>query len=227
MMYKFKEMFILAYKDYKNVLLRVAFILSIAVQGKIYIMLNNYRGKVYHIPTSIDAWIPFNKYFIVPYIYWYLYIAVILFYYAVYDERKYFRILAGINIGMMVCFVIYYFFPTYVPRPEVYGNDIFENLVKYIYANDNPYNCFPSIHVFESVLLAIYINRDLEISTKTKLTSTILAVSIVLSTMFVKQHYFYDVLAGTLLGYSIYAVFNFKEIADTFKRKVLVYIKIE
>lgn len=211
--------------DYKNVLLRLILLFSIGVQSKIYIYLNSYRGKVYHIQTPIDVMIPFNKYFIVPYILWYLYIGFIFFYYAVYDDKKYFKLLAGVNIGMMICFVIYYFFPTYVPRPQVYGEDIFADLVRFIYGRDNPYNCFPSIHVLDSVIMAVYINRDETITLNTKIISTLISASIILSTMFVKQHYFYDAVSATILAYGMYFVFNYKEVAESVKKKVFVYIK--
>ncbi|MCX7951051.1 MAG: phosphatase PAP2 family protein [Clostridiales bacterium] len=211
--------------DYKNVLLRLILLFSIGVQSKIYIYLNSYRGKVYHIQTPIDTMIPFNKYFVVPYVLWYVYIGFIFFYYAVYDDKKYFKLLAGINIGMMVCFVIYYFFPTYVPRPQVYGEDIFADMVRFIYNRDNPYNCFPSIHVLDSVIMAVYINRDETITINTKIISTLISASIILSTMFIKQHYFYDAVSATILAYGIYLVFNYKEVAESVKKRVLVYIK--
>ncbi|WDC85445.1 phosphatase PAP2 family protein [Caloramator sp. mosi_1] len=222
---KVKNLFIQAFKDYKNVTVRLLLLFSIAAQSKIYVLLNSYRGKVYHIQSPVDMLIPFNKYFIVPYIYWYIYLGFIFFYYAVYDEKKYFKLLAGVNLGMIICFIIYYFYPTYVPRPQVYGEDVFANMVRFIYERDNPYNCFPSIHVLDSILFAIYVNRDETIDLKYKLYSSTISFSIVISTLFVKQHYFYDAVSAAILAYIMYVAFNFKEIVEFFKSRVLVYIK--
>ncbi|CDF59063.1 phosphatase PAP2 family protein [Thermobrachium celere] len=225
MVVKIKALLMDAYKDYKNVAIRLMLLMSIAVQSKIYVLLNNYRGKVYHIQSPIDLIIPFNKYFVIPYLFWYIYLGFIFFYYAVYDEKKYYKLLAGVNVGMMICFIIYYFFPTYVPRPNVYGEDIFSDLMRFIYKKDNPYNCFPSIHVLDSVLFAVYVNKDEFIELKYKLYSSAISFSIIISTMFVKQHYFYDAVSATILAYSIYVVFNYREFVEFFKRRVFAYIK--
>jgi membrane-associated phospholipid phosphatase len=212
-------------KDHRNVLKRILFSVSIAISIQIYGILNNYRGKVYHIQTAFDTAIPFNKYFVVPYIIWYFYVAFVLFYYAVYDDKRYFKLLAGINIGMLICYVIYYFFPTYTPRPTVYGNDIFADAVRFVYSRDNPYNCFPSIHVLDSVLIGVYINRDENISPIAKLISTAIAISIVFSTLFIKQHYVYDVISGAILAYSIYIAFNYREILEKIRSRADVAVK--
>jgi uncharacterized BrkB/YihY/UPF0761 family membrane protein len=140
-------------KNWVNIAVRLFFALSISLSVVIYVVLNNDRGTIYHIPTFIDNAIQFNKYFIVPYVIWYFYVFFIIFYFAVYSENKYFRLIIGIVTGMLVCFIIYYFFPTVVPRPTVYGDDIFARAVKIIYTRDKPYNCFPSIHVLDSVLI--------------------------------------------------------------------------
>lgn len=198
--------------DYKKVAERLFFLISLIFTSAIYSCLNVYRGKVYHIPTFVDNIIPFNKYFIIPYLGWYIFIGFWLFYYSVVDEKIYFKILWGINLGMLICFLIYYFFPTYVQRPEIRGNDIFDNLMRFVYNRDNPYNCFPSLHVFDSVLCCIYINKDEDISPFNKFVSSSMAVVIIFSTFFVKQHYVYDALSGIFVAYLVYIVFNYKEI---------------
>ncbi|MCX7885260.1 MAG: phosphatase PAP2 family protein [Caloramator sp.] len=210
-------------KDYKKVAVRLFFLISIAFTTVIYKYLNVYRGKVYHIPTFIDNMIPFNKYFIIPYLGWYIYLGFCFFYYAVIDEKKYFKILWGINIGMMICYIIYYTFPTYVPRPDIQGNDIFDCLMKFIYNRDNPYNCFPSIHVFEAVLFGIYINRDEKITISTKFISSSIVILIIFSTFFVKQHYIYDAISGFLVAWFVYLLFNYKEVIEKVQEKQRVF----
>lgn len=205
--------------DYKKIAARLFFLITIVFTSVIYNYLNNYRGKVYHIQTPIDAAIPFNKYFVVAYIGWYLYLGVFLLYYAIYDERKYFKLLWGLNTGMIICFIIYYLFPTFVPRPEVHGSDIFADAVRFIYRTDNPYNCFPSIHVFDSVLFAIYINRDEKFSAFTKLLSSAIVIIIIFSTFFIKQHYVYDAISGAFISYLVYFMFNYKEVIAKFQAK--------
>ncbi|QCX33718.1 hypothetical protein FDN13_08395 [Caloramator sp. E03] len=199
-------------KDYKKVAGRLSFLISIIFTSAIYRYLNVYRGKAYHIPTFIDGLIPFNKYFAIPYLGWYIYLGFWIFYYSVVDEKRYFKLIWGLNLGMLICFFVYYFFPTYVPRPEIHGNDIFDNMMRFIYNKDNPYNCFPSIHVFDAVLVGIYINRDEVLSLYDKLISSMIVVIIIFSTFFVKQHYIYDAISGMFVAYSVYFIFNYKEV---------------
>lgn len=219
---KMKGLIVDALKNFKVVLFRLAFLVSIAFSSLIYVYLNNYRGRVYHIQTALDQAIPFNKYFIVPYVVWYIYLGIFFFYYAVYDEKKYFKILASIIIGMLICYVIYYFFPTYVPRPQVVGNDIFAKAVRFIYNRDNPYNCFPSIHVLESVIIAVYVNRDLVLGYKVKLASTVTAILIILSTLYIKQHYIYDAVSAGAMAYGLYFIFNYREILTKINGKTII-----
>ncbi|SEF78765.1 PAP2 superfamily protein [Caloramator fervidus] len=204
--------------NYKGIIFRLLFSLSIGFLSKIYLILNNYRGKVYHLKTVLDDMIPFNKYFVIPYLYWYIYIAAVLIYFAVVDGKKYFKLLLSILVGMGISCIIYYFFPTTVSRPLLKGEDVFTKLVFFIYKKDNPYNCFPSIHVINSCLAAIYVNRE-GILKNYKMISTLIAVSIILSTLFIKQHYVYDVLAGIIVSYIIYFAFNHSVVLDRVKQR--------
>ncbi|SKA95312.1 PAP2 superfamily protein [Caloramator quimbayensis] len=218
-----RKMIEILVKDYKKVAGRLFSLISIIFTSAIYRYLNVYRGRVYHIPTVIDSMIPFNKYFVIPYLGWYIYLGFFLFYYSVVDEKKYFKILWGINAGMMICYIIYYAFPTYVPRPEIHGNDVFDYLMRFVYNRDNPYNCFPSIHVFDAVLFGIYINRDNNLNIFTKIVSSSTVILIIFSTFFVKQHYIYDAVSGIFIAWLIYILFNYKEVIVKLQEKQAVY----
>ncbi|HAZ36934.1 MAG TPA: hypothetical protein DCY71_03665, partial [Clostridiaceae bacterium] len=62
---------------------------------------------------------------------------------------------------------------------------------------------------------------------KTKIISTIISILIILSTMFVKQHYFIDAVAGAALAYFIYAAFNYDEIIAKVTEKRVPYLEAE
>lgn len=190
--------------EWKDIIKRGAYALSMPALNILYYLLNQNRGKASIIEIFVDKWIPFNKYFIVPYIMWYGYVGFFLMYLCIIDSEKYFKLLISLDIGVIICYIIFYFFPTTVPRPQLQGNDIFTLLVRMIYHKDNPYNCFPSIHVLNTLLVAMYVNKEAEFSKKTKIISCILAIFIILSTMFIKQHFFMDVVAATILAYGLY-----------------------
>jgi membrane-associated phospholipid phosphatase len=103
-------------------------------------------------------------------------------------------------LGLIISFIIYYFFQTEGPsRPVILGNDILSRMLQYIYAIDHPYNSFPSIHVMSSYLLIRAIRNN---SWKTKWHQWLIgcsSASIILATMFIKQHVIMDVAAAILL----------------------------
>jgi len=90
-------------------------------------------------------------------------------------------------------------------RPaEVIGNGFAVWCLRFLYELDPPYNCFPSLHVahsFVSALTCYRVNRGVGIA------GAICAVLVGISTLFTKQHYILDVIAGILLAWAAYAIF--------------------
>ncbi len=203
-------------QDWKDIIKRGLLGLSIPLISMTYPMLNQYRGDTNNLFTFVDKLIPFNKFFILPYISWYIFIAIFASILCIVDKGRYLKLLITLNIGMITCYIIYYFYPTYVPRPMITGTDFFSNLVLNLYSADNPYNCFPSIHVLNSVLIALYIHESEKVCKATKIICIITAVFIILSTMFIKQHYFVDVLAGIIFACVLY--FSFKNLKFDFSK---------
>jgi membrane-associated phospholipid phosphatase len=100
------------------------------------------------------------------------------------------------------CFLAY---PTVAPRPaSVAGSGFVAWGLRFLYAADPPFNCFPSLHVahsFVSALTCRIVNRGVGIAA---LASAALVGA---ATLFTKQHYVLDVLAGVLLAGVAWLVF--------------------
>ncbi|HSU84087.1 MAG TPA: phosphatase PAP2 family protein, partial [Thermoanaerobaculia bacterium] len=73
-----------------------------------------------------------------------------------------------------------------------------------LYSADPPYNCFPSLHVAHSFVSALACSR---VHRGVGIAGVVCASLVGLSTLFTKQHYVLDVLAGILLASVAYAVF--------------------
>lgn len=200
--------------ELKDIIKRGLLGLSIPVISMTYPMLNQYRGNTNSVFTFVDKLIPFNKFFILPYASWYMFIAIFTVALCILDKERYLKLLLTLNIGMITCYIIYYFYPTYVPRPMITGTDFFSNLVLNLYSVDNPYNCFPSIHVLNSVLITLYTYESEKVNKRAKAICVFMSVSIILATMFIKQHYFADVLAGIVFACVLY--FSFKNVIFNF-----------
>lgn len=186
-----------------------AYMLALILISPLYEVLNKSTENAFIITTVVDDWIPFIKEFIIPYLLWFPYLYGVLIYYFFADRIQYYITMSCIIVGKLVCFIIYYFWQTTVPRPAVTGNDIFSQLVRYIYETDQPVNCFPSIHVFTTfvIMLAAYKRKE-----EHKWEFTLLSIAgtlIIVSTVFTKQHAILDVISGMAVASVLYYGFQF------------------
>ncbi|WP_066496295.1 phosphatase PAP2 family protein [Abyssisolibacter fermentans] len=195
-------------KKIKENILGLSFLLSIPLINISYKLLNNADRGVYSLLTDIDRAVPFLKIFILPYIFWYIYVLGGLVYLCFKNKKVYYIALASLNIGLIICSVLYYYFQTTVLRPELVDNDILTRLVTFIYNHDQPYNCFPSTHVTTTYIVMKGINA-IKIYKSFKLLTNIIGILIILSTQFVKQHVILDLIFAILLGEIVYKIVEF------------------
>lgn len=164
----------------------------------------------YHVMyTKVDSMIPFNEYFIIPYYIWFLYVTFMLVFLFFKDVDEFYRYGLYLALGMSLSLFICQIFPNGTTlRPENLdpNKNIFTHMVAFIYKSDTPTNVFPSIHVFNSIAthVAIVRSRFFYNNIKVKTVSFIIMISICLSTLFLKQHSFLDVVGATILSYVIY-----------------------
>ena len=158
--------------------------------------------------AGLDDLIPFNEYFIVPYLLWFLYVsgAVLFFFFT--SREEYYRICTFLFGGMTISLLICTFFPNGTDvRVAVDPNkNIFCWLVQKIHEADTPTNVFPSIHAYNSlgVHFAVCNSRVLKGKKWVRRGSLVLMVSICMATVFLKQHSVIDVLGAFILGYVLY-----------------------
>jgi len=194
-------------ENVSQVVRRLCYAIMLPMAQILYFVLNWTTDSAHNVSTFIDRHIPFNQYFVVPYVFWYVFVVIILAYFAVKDSKIYFRMLTGMTAGILICCLIYLIYPTTIARPDISGSDPFTRLVLIIYSNDQPYNCAPSIHVLNTVLPTMLM---FGFSKKywVKALVAINAIVICLSTMFIKQHAFIDVLSAIVLALIMYPIIS-------------------
>ena len=159
----------------------------------------------YIIHCFVDDWIPFNELFIIPYLLWFGYVAVILvfLFFQTRHLEDFYRCAATLMLGMTTCLVIYTLLPNAQPlRPAAFPrNNFLIQLIDNLYQSDTPTNVCPSIHVYNSLAIHIAMVKSHYFRNRTvwKLVSLVFCTSICLSTMFLKQHSFIDVVCAVLL----------------------------
>lgn len=161
------------------------------------------------IHTTVDDMIPFCEFFIIPYLLWFIYVCGFTLYMLAQDEKSYHEVCTFLVIGMTAFLAVSMVFPNILfLRPDtVPGNGICSYLCERLYAIDTPTNVTPSIHVYNSlcVMIAVWRTQAGKMrSTVVKILMTALGFSIILATMFLKQHSFSDVLIASGLAFFSY-----------------------
>lgn len=175
-------------------------LLAIPIMNLTYILINNFSTTGTNVTISLDQEIPFLAVFIVPYIFWYLFIPLSFFILCLKDKRVYYKTIFIYIVGCLTASIIFIFYQTTVPRSTVAGNDIFTNIIRMIYANDNPVNCLPSLHVFTSYLVIRAIAGSTLSNFRNNAITVTISVLIIVSTLFTKQHAILDVVSGIILA---------------------------
>ena len=198
-------------KKYKHGLIILAYAI-------VYMILFNYlehrpiRG--FHvIDTVFDDHIPFCEYFIVPYLLWFPYqiITVLYFIFRNKNKKEYYQLISNMMMGMTIFLIVSYVYPNILHlRPTEFPREnVFTDMVKWLYRTDTPTNVLPSIHVFNSLAVHMSLTNceSLRGNKKVKYSSLILTMLIIMSTMFLKQHSVIDVCCGATLALFGYLFF--------------------
>lgn len=173
------------------------------------------------IHTHLDDYIPFCEFFVVPYFLWFGYVAWGFICFGLHSKQDFFRMCAFLFTGMTIFLIISTVYPNgHYLRPCVFERDnIFTRLCAFLYSTDTATNLFPSIHVYNSigVHLAVVKSEKFGKNRLVKTLSFLLMFSIVLSTMFIKQHSTFDVLTALLLCAIMYRIVYLKNESTVFK----------
>ena len=191
-------------KKYKHGLIILAYaIVYLTLFG--YLEQKPVRG--FHvIDTVFDSHIPFCEYFIVPYLLWFPYqvITVLYFIFCNKNKKEYYQLIFNMMMGMTVFLIVSYVYPNVLHlRPSEFPRDnVFTDLVRWLYRTDTPTNVLPSIHVFNSLAIHMSLTNCQALRGKknVRIASFILTMLIIMSTMFLKQHSVIDVCMGATLA---------------------------
>ena len=142
------------------------------------------------VSCSLDYKIPFLDIFVIPYVGWYLLIALSLLYFALYNVENFKRLQIFIIVTQIAAMVIYIIFPNFQPlRPDVYPRDNFlTDIVALLQTADTNSNVCPSLHVAYSIGIASIWLKEKDAKWWIKTLIVIFCILVCLSTAFIKQH---------------------------------------
>ena len=162
---------------------------------------NHDRAVVFKF--ALDDQIPLVPFFVLFYFAWFALVGSV-FLWLVFDRRTgraIDRHTAAIVLAMVLSALVFIAWPTHVPRPEGYGDTFFRRLVLLIYSIDEPYNCFPSLHVAVAALNGLTLYRHGPRRILFRLAAAAVVVLIMLSTVLITQPFTPDILGGLALAW--------------------------
>ncbi len=162
----------------------------------------------YVLHTRLDDLIPFNEYFIIPYLLWFAYVAGTILYFFFTSKQDYYRLCAYLFTGMTISLLICTIFPNGTDLRTMVDPDknFCSKLVYYLHAADTSTNIFPSIHVFNSIGVHIAVMHSESLRKKRWVcnSSFVLMIAICMATVTLKQHSVVDVAGSLVMAYVLY-----------------------
>ncbi len=193
-----------------------------------YILLNrvayDWTGQLYPVGSGfrldfltggLEGSIPFVPQMVIFYVYlFYPMVILTMLYFAFVEYRKGYALGWSLVIINGVAVLVYAVFPVSVywwhqallSHPIV--GDFWASQAYSVWAGDTTFNCFPSLHAAVSTICFYTWFRYSKVRPNgvTKAVSVLtflIAVGVILSTLFLKQHYVADEIAGILLAWAI------------------------
>ena len=176
-----------------------------------FLYLESRKAIVFNTTTFIDGYIPFCEYFVIFYLFWFVYVFFAVFYFTFIETDKFHLVAKYLMIGMTVCLFIDLLIPNGISlRPVLTNDNVFQMLVSFIYSLDTSTNVFPSIHVYNSIVVgyALHYSQLLNGKNILKILNICLVVLICASTVLLKQHAFLDIIAGVIVAVVVVCLIN-------------------
>lgn len=186
-----------------NAVVSLLLVAGVYFTNKIYDLLNHGPNVIF-LKTPLDELIPVVGPFVVPYVSLEPFVYVTLVVFLLFRTRLFQSAALSMIAAWFVSYGFYYFLQSFMARPTLVGDDVFTQMIREVYASDNPYNDFPSLHTSLSTVLAIHWWRA---DRRIGIPVAIWVALIVMSTVFVKQHYVPDVIGGLVLAFGVSWIF--------------------
>ena len=185
---------------------------------------------------AIDNAIPLVSYFYFFYVLYYIVPEIFLWILSFFDKKKVITIVIACASATVVACICYLIQQVKMIRPEAYVGQyhdfaqVHDLNTFFLWAIDKQYiadetalNCFPSLHATVGMALAlcgIWTGKDEKhVPIGLRIFCGLFGAAIVMSTFFVKQHYFIDTVAGALLMAVLYFVYKLFIVPPFVKRR--------
>ena len=110
------------------------------------------------------------------------------------------KVFPGEILAKTIAFIIFFFMPTVMQRPEVTGHGLFDWLTRFIYFMDTPTCLFPSVHCLVSWICWRGTHYMKHVSKTYQVCMFVFTLLVFAAVLLVKQHLIVDVLGGVAVA---------------------------
>lgn len=157
------------------------------------------RDFYFPMHCALDDYIPLIEYFLIPYLFWFVFLVGIHLYTLLYDVPAFVKMERFFIYSYALAVVIYILFPNCQElRPTEFTRDnLLTRFLVHFYQFDTNTNVCPSIHVIGSIAVVLGAWNTRGLSTfRWRLAFSVTAFLISISTIFLRQHSVLDLLAA-------------------------------
>jgi membrane-associated phospholipid phosphatase len=157
--------------------------------------------------TPYGIWLYLSFFILIPYAY------------ATVAPQRLLRLRYAMQLCALFSGMVFLFLPSELSYPDIVGEGISVQLLKFLIANDSPQNCLPSLHAALSFTCVMSLwNKN---KLKKSVIIVLIGIAICISIIQLRRHLSIDVSAGLLVGLVAYfMVIPFKKLLETAKRSV-------
>lgn len=183
--------------EYKH----LKYLLYWPIYGMLFLIVERLWIRECYFPMhcAFDDMIPFCEYFLIPYLFWFVFLVGISLYTLLFDVKSFEKFMKFVMITYTVAILIYIVFPNCQElRPALFERDnVFTRFMTAFYQFDTNTNVCPSIHVIGSAAVLLTAWHSKHFGTQGwRIAFSIVTALISISTVFLKQHSVLDVLAA-------------------------------
>lgn len=159
-----------------------------------------YKPPAYHeMYCFLDDYIPFNELFLIPYMFWFVFLVGMLAYSFFFDAESFTKMMQFIIITYTVSLIIFFLYPNaqYLRPAEFERANFLTRFMADFYQFDTNTNVCPSLHVIGSFAAMFCGWHTKRFSSKGwRIAFTVTAILISISTVFLKQHSVIDIIVA-------------------------------
>lgn len=167
------------------------------VYGLVFLGLERFVSRDYYtVYCPLDSQIPFCEFFLLPYLFWFVFLVGMLLYLLLFDVPGFRKYMWFIILTYSATCLIYILWPTKQElRPDTFARDnVLTRFMAWFYTFDTNTNVCPSLHVIGSLAVAAAAwNTPRFAKPLWRAVFCLAALSICVSTVFLKQHSVLDI----------------------------------